>query len=59
MTGKKMVDLYIHNGWRLDRIHGSHYIMKKNGSVEVIPVHPGKDLAKGMESYLLKRIGMK
>lgn len=56
MTGREMVELYLANSWVLDRIHGSHFIMKKEGKVEVIPVHGSKDLAKGLESKLKKRL---
>jgi predicted RNA binding protein YcfA (HicA-like mRNA interferase family) len=51
-----MVELYLANSWVLDRIHGSHFIMKKAGKVEVIPVHGSKDLAKGLELKLKKRL---
>ncbi len=56
MTGREMVELYLANGWTLDRIHGSHFIMKKEGAVEVIPIHGSKDLAKGLEVKLKKRL---
>jgi len=29
MTGRQMVKEYRDNGWELDRINGSHHIMKK------------------------------
>ena len=28
MSGKEVVRLLLANGWQLDRINGSHYIMK-------------------------------
>ena len=40
----------------IDRIRGSHYVMKKDGQVTVIPVHGNKDLAKGLENNLKKRL---
>ena len=58
MTGKRMVELFLQNGWILSRIHGSHHILKKDGNVEVIPVHYGRDLPKGLEQKLRKRIDM-
>ena len=54
MTGSEMVKLFKKHGWRIDRINGSHYVLKKNGKVEVIPVHSGKELAKGLEIKLKK-----
>ena len=56
MTGKEMVALFRSKGWTIDRIHGSHYVMKKNRQVEVIPVHRHKELAKGLEAKLKKRL---
>ena len=31
MTGKELVKLLKKNGWRLDRVNGSHHVMKKDG----------------------------
>lgn len=59
MTGIEMVRLFKADGWVIDRIQGSHYVLKKNGMVEVIPVHGGKDLARGLELKLKKRLGLK
>lgn len=39
MKGKELVKLLQKNGWVVDRIHGSHYIMKKDNETEIIPVH--------------------
>lgn len=58
MTGAEMVRLYKSEGWVIDRIHGSHYVMKKNEQIEIIPNHGGRDLAKGLENKLLKRLGL-
>ena len=56
MTGKQMLKLYKENGWEIDRINGSHYVMKKNTQTESIPIHSGKDLGEGLKKYLLKRL---
>jgi len=40
----------------LDRIKGSHHIMKKGEHTETIPVHGNKELKTGMERALLKRL---
>ena len=58
MTGKDMVELFRSKGWIIDRIHGSHFVMKREGQVEVIPVHSNKDLATGLERKLKKRLGL-
>ncbi|MHC9540667.1 MAG: type II toxin-antitoxin system HicA family toxin [Vulcanimicrobiota bacterium] len=56
MTGKQMKKKYEDNGWELDRINGSHHIMKKGEHTESIPIHGNKELKKGTESKLLKRL---
>ena len=55
MTGREMVRLYLSAGWYIDRVNGSHYVMKKNEQVQIIPVHGSKDLAKGLESNLKEK----
>ena len=58
MRGKELVRLLTENGWRLDRIHGSHYILKKGNQVETVPVH-NTDIRKGLLNAILKRTGLK
>ena len=60
MTGKELIKELKKRGWNLDRTHGSHYIMKKDGCKPVsIPVHAGKDIPFGTLNKLLKDTGMK
>ena len=54
MSGKEMKKLYQENGWEELRQKGSHVIMGKGSLRETIPLH--KELKKGIESYLLKRL---
>ncbi len=58
MTPKEMIKLMKDNGWQVKRIKGSHYIMEKDGEIEVVPQH-SKDLKKGLEQTILKRLGIK
>ena len=58
MKGKDLVRLLTNEGWRIDRIKGSHYIMKKDSRTEIIPVH-NTDIPKGLLSAILKRTGIK
>ncbi len=58
MKGIELVKQMQKEGWVIDRINGSHYIMKKDGQIEVIPVH-NKDLNKGLEKSIKKRRGLK
>ncbi len=58
MKGKDLVKLLKSNGWELDRIHGSHHVMKKGDKTEIIPVH-NTDLPPGLANAILKRTGLK
>lgn len=57
MSGKEMKRLYEKNGWRELRQNGSHVIMGKSEERETIPMH--RELKKGLEKALLKRLGVK
>lgn len=57
MKGKELVKIFQQNGWRVDRVHGSHYIMKKDNRTETIPVH-NKDLPPGLRNAIQKRTGL-
>lgn len=47
MTGKELVQLLIANGYNVDRINGSHYILEKQGYPSLtIPVHAKRDIAQ-------------
>ena len=59
MTGKEVVKLLIANGWCVDRIHGSHYIMAKGSQTIVVPVHGNNDLKPGLLNAILKGAGLK
>lgn len=58
MKDKELVKLLINNGWTIDRINGSHYIMVKGNQTISVPVH-GKDMKKGLETAILKKAGLK
>ncbi len=59
MTGKELVKLLKKNGWTIERIKGSHFIMYKGPKAISIPVHSSKDLPKGILNKLLKESGLK
>lgn len=59
LTGKQLVRRLIDEGWIVDRISGSHYIMTKEEKTLSIPVHDGKDLPTGLLNKLLKQAGLK
>ena len=58
MKGKELVKLLKKNGWEIERINGSHHVMKKGNKTEVIPVH-NTDIPKGLANAILKRTGLK
>lgn len=58
LSGKQIVKLLKNDGWKLDRISGSHYIMAKGVKTISIPVHGNKSLKKGIESKILKQAGL-
>ena len=57
LSGKEILKIYLHAGWRIIHQKGSHIKVGKNGDRETIPMH--KELKKGLEQKLLKRIGYK
>ncbi len=58
MKDKDLLKLLMQNGWEIERIHGSHHILKKDGLTEVVPIH-GKDVPTGLLNKILKRTGLK
>ena len=59
MKGSEVVTLLRKNGWMLDRVTGSHHIMTKDNVMIPVPVHKGRDLAKGTLHSILKQAGLK
>lgn len=58
MKYKDLLKLLLQNGWVLDRVKGSHHVLKKDGQTEVIPIH-GQDVPTGLLNKILKRTGLK
>jgi predicted RNA binding protein YcfA (HicA-like mRNA interferase family) len=56
MSGRDFARLVERHGWKLLRVHGSHHIYGKDGSVVrlSIPVHGNKPLKTGLLRHLLK-----
>ena len=55
--GKDLVKEFEKDGWQIDRISGSHHIMKKGSQTVSIPVHGAKELGIGLEKKLRKFLG--
>ncbi len=58
MKDKDLLKLLLQNGWTLERVKGSHHVLKKDGQTEVIPIH-GQDVPTGLLNKILKRTGLK
>lgn len=52
--GKDLVKEFERDGWQLDRVSGSHHIMRKGDKTVSIPVHGAKELGTGLEKKLRK-----
>lgn len=60
MSGKQLCRVLEQHGWRLLRVHGSHHIYGKEGSVVrlSVPVHGNTPLKTGLLRHLLKSAGL-
>ncbi len=60
VSGKELAAVVERHGWALLRIHGSHHIYGKPGSVVrlSIPVHGSKPLKVGLLRHLMKMAGI-
>jgi predicted RNA binding protein YcfA (HicA-like mRNA interferase family) len=57
--GAKVVRALERVGFTVARISGSHHVMRHpNGRTVVVPVHAGRDIAKGTLWNILAIIGM-
>jgi predicted RNA binding protein YcfA (HicA-like mRNA interferase family) len=43
----------------VDRIHGSHHILTKNGKALPVPVHGSRDLGAGLLAAIQRQTGVK
>jgi predicted RNA binding protein YcfA (HicA-like mRNA interferase family) len=60
VSGKELAKVVERHGWELLRIHGSHHIYGKTGSVArlSIPIHGNKPIKTGLLKHLLKMAGL-
>ena len=59
LSGKGLARLVERHGWQFLRIHGSHHVYGKSGSIVrlSIPIHGNKPLKIGLLKHLLKMAG--
>ncbi len=60
VSGKELARLLERHGWALLRIHGSHHIYGKSGSIVrlSVPIHGNKPLKLGLLKHILKLAGL-
>ena len=59
VRGDKVVRALERAGFKVARVAGSHHIMRHpDGRGMTVPVHPGRDVAKGTLRNILSDIGM-
>lgn len=60
MSGRDFARLVERHGWMLLRVHGSHHIYGKAGSVIrlSIPIHSNRPLKVGLMRHLAKMAGI-
>jgi predicted RNA binding protein YcfA (HicA-like mRNA interferase family) len=60
VSGKELARLVETRGWVLQRVHGSHHIYARPGSIVrlSIPVHGNKPLKIGLQRHLMKLAGI-
>ena len=55
---RNLVKILLKNGWKLDRVKGSHYIYEKDNNSIAIPKH-SKDIGIGLYNTIMKKTGLK
>ena len=59
MNGKQIITRLKAEGWKLDRVHGSHHIMVKDGRAVPVPVHGTRDVGAGLLAAIVRQTGVK
>ena len=60
MDSREIIKLIEKDGWKLDRVRGSHHQYKHPAKVGIITIpHPKKDIPKGTLNAIFKQAGLK
>ena len=59
VTGREIIKILNKQGWKIDRIKGSHHILVKDKKTVVVPVHGKKDIPPGTMNSIFKQAGLK
>ena len=54
ISGEKAVKAFVKAGWRVDRVVGSHVILRKEGSPVTLSVPLHRELKKGLLRALIR-----
>ena len=58
VSGKKMLQILMKNGWQVIRIKGSHYRLQKENKFISLPIHQNQDLKIGLLRSIMKDAGL-
>ena len=61
VNGKRVIQALTKAGFALDRIVGSHHVLKYPGDPSrtvTVPVHPGRDLKRGTICAIIRQAGL-
>jgi len=61
ISGKELIKLLETAGWQIERVRGSHHIMRKadaSARMVVVPVHGRSDIPIGTLTKILKQAGL-
>ncbi|HEY8710427.1 MAG TPA: type II toxin-antitoxin system HicA family toxin [Burkholderiaceae bacterium] len=58
MIGKEVIAKLKAAGWSLNRLHGSHHILTKDGSAVPVPVHGSRDIGAGLFAVIQRQTGV-
>lgn len=59
MNGKQVIKILEKQGWKVLRIHGSHYRLAKGEKRTTVPIHGIRDLGKGLLAAIERQTGVK
>ena len=61
LSGKELARVLERRGWTLLRVHGSHHIYGRSGSIVrlSVPVHGNQSLKRGLLLHLVKTAGLR
>ncbi len=58
ISGEKAVKAFVKAGWKVDRIVGSHVILRKEGLPVTLSIPLHRELKKGLLRALIRDAGM-